>query len=98
MRLKDRFENDPKFQIAFNKVSTYAWLVQMLLLPIAFYGTTGIWAKYSVFYLTLISLFANFATGYGALAASQSSEAAKEAAEHAVVIRNEHPEITSVGE
>lgn len=97
-RFQKTFEDDPKFQIKFNKVSTYAWLIQMAVLPIVFYGISNVWAKYAVFYLTEISLFANFATSYGAVSASESSEAAKEAAEHATVIRNDHPEITSVGD
>lgn len=94
--IKDRFENDPKFQIVFNKIFTYFWLVNMLVASSIFFSDRKDWDKYSIFYVTIISLYANFATNYGALSASQSSEAAKEAAEHAVIIRNEHPEITSV--
>lgn len=96
--LRDDFENNPKFQIVFNKIFTYFWLVNMVAASFAFWIDRKDWDKYSIFYVTLISLYANFATNYGALSASQSSEAAKEAAEHAVIIRNEHPEITSVGD
>lgn len=96
MKLRDRFENDPAFQIVLNKVMTYVWLINMPVCTFIFFAFPGFWDKYSVFYVLLVSLYANFATNYGALSASQSSEAAKEAAEHAMVIRNDHPDITSV--
>ena len=96
--LQNRFENDPAFQIKFNKFFTYFWLINMIAASIEFWTDQNDWAKYSLFYVTLISLYANFATNYGALSASQSSRAAKEAAEHAAVIRNDHPDITSVGD
>lgn len=96
--LRDDFENNPKFQIVFNKIFTYFWLVNMIAASFAFWIDRKDWDKYSIFYVTLISLYANFATNYGALSASQSSEAAKEAAEHAAIIRDSVPEIPSVGE
>lgn len=95
--LQDRFENDPAFQIVFNKFFTYFWVMNFIVATTIFFGAKSLWDSYSVYYLVAISLFANFATNYGALSASESSEAAQKAAEHAAVIRNDHPDITSVG-
>jgi len=97
-QVQDRFENDPKFQIVFNKFFTYFWLVNIVVASIIFFSDRKDWDKYSIFYVTVISLYANFATNYGALSASESSEAAKEAAEHASVMREAIPIVPSVGE
>lgn len=96
MNLLKRFEDDPKFQIAFNKFFVYYWIVNFIGATIVFFVAKVTWDKYSVYYIVAISLFANFATNYGALSASQSSEAAKEAAEHAGVMREALPEVPSV--
>lgn len=42
-----------------------------LLLP-------GVWASASIFYLVLVSLYANFATDYGAVSAAEASSAAED--------------------
>ena len=93
--LQDRFENDPAFQIVFNKFFTYFWVVNFIAATAIFFGAKSLWESYSVYYLVAISLFANFATNYGALSASESSEAAKEAAEHAGIIRDAVPVVPS---
>ncbi len=38
--------------------------------------TPGFWARFSILYVMLISLYANFATDYGAVSAAQASTAA----------------------
>lgn len=70
----------------------------MVAVTVAFWFDRNDWDHYSIFYVAFISIYANFATNYGALAASQSSEAAHEAAEHATVLRNESPYVSSVEE
>lgn len=77
--LQRKFEDDPKFQIAFNKFFTYAWLVNIPTAVAVFIMAPGFWNKYSVLYILVVSLYANFATNYGALSASEASEAADEA-------------------
>jgi hypothetical protein len=74
--LRDRFENDPKFQVKFNKFFLYFWLLNMPLVTAVFFLLPGVWAAVSIFYLVQLSLWALVATHYGAVSASEASEQA----------------------
>lgn len=66
-------EDDAATQIKIHKVSVRFWLLNMILASIVFFGFPEFWAVASVYYLVLLSLYANFATDYGALIASQAA-------------------------
>jgi hypothetical protein len=68
-----RFNADPHFQYKLHLIATYVWLLNMLVAASVFVFAQGFWARFSVFYLVLISLYANFATDYGAVPASEAA-------------------------
>jgi len=72
--LKHRFEYDPSFQTKFHLRMTYFWLVNMAAVTGVFVFAPGVWAQISLLYLVLVSLYANAATDYGAVSASEASE------------------------
>lgn len=67
--IKD-FESNPAVQYRIHMTFTYVWLVNMLLAVAVFVFLPGIWQAVSVLYLVCISLYANFATDYGAVSAA----------------------------
>lgn len=79
--LKHKFEYDPAFQTKFHLRMTYFWLFNMIGVTTVFIAAPGVWAQISLLYLVLVSLYANAATDYGAVSASEASEHAKTAAE-----------------
>jgi hypothetical protein len=79
---RTKFEDDPHWQTQFHKRMTYFWLVNMIAATVVFFFAPGLWAQAAVFYLVLVSLYANFATDYGAVSAAEASESADVAASH----------------
>lgn len=75
-KLQYAFEADPKFQIKFNKFFTYFWIANFIAVPLVYTFANSLWNKFSVLYLVLASLYANVATNYSGLSASEASEAA----------------------
>jgi hypothetical protein len=73
-----KLEYDPKAQFEFHRRMSFFWVSNFLgvLIVYAFFG--GIWAKLSVLYLVLVSLYANFATDYGAMPGSHAAIKADE--------------------
>src|SRR5215472_13846008 len=67
--IKD-FETNPALQYRIHMTFTYLWLVNMAVALSVFIFAQGLWQKASVLYLVLVSLYANFATDYGAVSAS----------------------------
>jgi len=80
--LRQKFEDDPKFQAKFHIVATYFWLVNMIVVPFVFVFAKGFWNNYSVFYILVASLYANFATDYDGVSSSEASGHAKGAEDH----------------
>ncbi|MEU6580654.1 hypothetical protein [Nocardia sp. NPDC046763] len=79
------FEEDAATQIAIHKWFLRFWLINFIAVTLVFFLAQGIWLRLSVFYLVAISLYANFATDYDALSASQASlhaSEARDAAQH----------------
>lgn len=67
---KRRFETDVKLQLKIHQIASYVWIVNFVLAVIVFFAFPGLWAHASVLYLVLVSLYANFATDYGAVSAA----------------------------
>lgn len=77
---RKKFEDDPHWQTLFHKRMSYFWLVNMIVATLVFALAPGLWAQASILYLVLVSLYANFATDYGAVSAAEASESADVAA------------------
>lgn len=73
------FEENPHTQIRFHKVAIRFWLANFAIAIGVFFFAPGLWAQASICYLAMISIYANFATDYDALSASQASLHAVEA-------------------
>lgn len=73
-RLKHTFEYDPIFQTKFHLFMSYLWIANMFIAVAVFVFLQGLWLKASILYLVIVSLYANFATDYGAVSASEASE------------------------
>lgn len=78
--LRHRFEYDPEWQTKFHLRMSYIWLANMLVATGVFFFAPGLWATASIFYLVIVSLYANFATDYGAVSAAEASDSAADAA------------------
>lgn len=76
--LLERLNTDPKTQYKIHVIMTYVWVVNMLMATSVFFFANGFWQKASVFYLVLISLYANLATDYGAVPAAEAAISAEE--------------------
>lgn len=75
--IKD-FETNPALQYRIHMTFTYVWLANMLLAISVFLFLPGVWQAVSVLYLVCISLYANFATDYGAVSAAIAAGMAKD--------------------
>ena len=75
-RLKYLFEEDPNFQISFNKFFTYFWIVNFFAVPLVAWLVPHLWDKFAILYVTQASLYANIATNYSGLSSAEASEVA----------------------
>ena len=66
-------ETDPHVQYKVHLRAVQVWLASMCVVTSVFFGAPGLWAKASVLYLVLISLYANLATDYGSMSASMAA-------------------------
>ena len=80
--LERKFESDPAFQYRFHIVMTYFWVVNAGMALTVFFVSQSIWAKWSVLYLVVVSLYANFATDYGAVPGSEAAIAGERVQAH----------------
>jgi hypothetical protein len=76
---KTDFEESAETQAKIHRAFTYIWLVNIIAVTVLFFALPGFWAQFSLYYLVMVSLYANFSTDYGALSAAQASGKASEA-------------------
>lgn len=67
------FQENPATQIRIHKFFIRFWVLNFLCATVVFFVLPGVWSQFSVYYLVAVSLYANFATDYDALSASQAS-------------------------
>ncbi|HWZ65638.1 MAG TPA: hypothetical protein VNX65_02450 [Patescibacteria group bacterium] len=67
------FESNPELQYKIHMFFTYIWLVNMVVAVSVFIFAQPFWQQASVLYLVLVSLYANFATDYGAVSAAEAA-------------------------
>lgn len=77
---REEFEYDAKFQTKFHLRMAYFWAVNLIVASLVFFFARPLWDKASVYYLVIVSLYANLATDYGAASASEASDAAHQVA------------------
>ena len=65
-RIIDQFEHDAKFQAKLHLVASYYWLANFPVIGWMFFFAPPIWLKVGLLLNTFYSLYANFATDYGA--------------------------------
>jgi len=75
--LLNKFNTDPKLQYKIHITMTYVWVVNMIVAIGVFVFAQGLWQKASILYLVLVSLYANFATDYGAVPGSEAAISAQ---------------------
>jgi hypothetical protein len=63
----DKLEHDAQSQYRFNRFWAIFWFGQMFLLPLLVWVAPKIWMGIEFFYITEASLWANFATHFGAM-------------------------------
>lgn len=73
VRIAQHFNADPHFQYRLHLVATYLWLANMLTAVVVFVFAQGFWSRFSVLYLVLVSLYANFATDYDGVSSSEAA-------------------------
>ena len=66
-------EGNPKTQYKIHKWATRFWLANTLAVLAVFILAPGVWKQVSVLYLVLVSLYANVATDFGAMAAAEAA-------------------------
>ena len=68
-----RFEGDPKTQYAWHKWAMRFWLVNAVAVVAVFVFAPAVWRQVSVLYLVLVSVYANWSTEFGAMAAAEAA-------------------------
>jgi hypothetical protein len=68
------FEYDPKVQYKVHLVAMWVWTFSMITVVCLFTFASHFWQVVSVLYLVLISLYANWATDYGAMSAALAAQ------------------------
>jgi hypothetical protein len=71
---KERFDTDVILQYKIHRYASYFWIVNFFGAIVVFFALPGFWAHASILYLTLCSLYANFATDYGAMSAALAAQ------------------------
>lgn len=70
--IKD-LETNPKTQYKVHLYGAVYWLINFPLVAALFFGAPNLWIKLGVFITLVYSIYANFATDYGAMSAAMAS-------------------------
>jgi hypothetical protein len=68
------FEYDPRVQYKVHLAAMWVWTFSMITVVCLFTFANHFWQVVSVLYLVLISLYANWATDYGAMSAALAAQ------------------------
>lgn len=72
-------EDDPGVQAAVHKWACVYWLINFPVIAVLYFCYPSVWVGVGLLVNTFYSLYANFATDYGALSAAQASLRVSEA-------------------
>ena len=64
---------DPISQFDFHRRMSFFWICNAGLVGLVYFFLNSTWQKFSVMYLIYVSLYANFATDYGAMPSSHAA-------------------------
>ena len=76
-----KLEYDPKAQFEFHRRMSAFWVCNFFLVIVVHQFFDHFWNTVSVLYLILVSLYANFATDYGAMPSSHAALKSDEVAD-----------------
>jgi hypothetical protein len=71
--LARRFEGDPRAQYAWHKWASRFWAANVPAVIAVFTFAPAVWAKVSVLYLVLVSLYANWATNFSGMSSAEGA-------------------------
>jgi hypothetical protein len=71
--LARRFEGDPRAQYSLHKWAMRFWVVNAAVVIALFSFAPAVWAKASILYLVLISIYSCWATEFGAMSAAEAA-------------------------
>lgn len=66
-------ETNPRTQYKVHLYGVVYWLINFPLVAALFFGEPALWLKWGVFITLVYSIYANFATDYGAMSAAMAS-------------------------
>ena len=76
-----RFMDDPDFQVRFHAVMMIFWIFNCLAGTTILFLWPKLWVEVGVYYVFLLSIYANFDTDYDAVSAAKAFKHAKRAEE-----------------
>lgn len=65
-------ETNPKTQYKVHLYGAAYWLINFPLITLMFFFAPGLWVKLGIFITLIYSIYANFATDYGAMSAAMA--------------------------
>jgi hypothetical protein len=72
-RVVNGLETDPHVQYKVHLYGVVYWLVNFIAVALLFFLTPSLWQKLGVFIILEYSIYANFATDYGAMSAAMAA-------------------------
>jgi hypothetical protein len=69
----DGLETDPHVQYKVHLYGVVYWLINFPLVCALFFGEPALWLKLGIFITLIYSIYANFATDYGAMSAAMAA-------------------------
>lgn len=73
-----KLEYDAETQWRFHRKMSWFWLFNIIVVVVVFIINKAFWEHVSILYLVIVSLYANFATDYGAVPSSYAAMKAQE--------------------
>lgn len=67
------FETNPRTQYKVHLWGSMYWLVNLPMVCYLFFGQPALWTKLGIFITLVYSIYANFATDYGAMSAAMAA-------------------------
>lgn len=68
-----KLETDPETQWKFHRKMSWFWLSNFIVVPVLYWGFPAAWIQLGLLFNTFYSLYANFATEFGAIPSSYAA-------------------------
>lgn len=76
------FETDHDFQVKFHLVMMLFWIVNAIMGTVILFCWPHLWVEVGVYYVFILSIYANWDTDYDAVSASQAAKHSQAAQRH----------------